>query len=87
MQESTTSDITQQRKQAFLDAQLSRKANQDRFKHRADPILQQNEYFVTKISYNKTYNKFFNILYSPITNTNTARKPKNTTPNTSPSRT
>lgn len=45
MQEST-SDITQQRKQAYFDAQLSRIANQDKFKHRADPILQQNEYYV-----------------------------------------
>lgn len=59
MQESNTSDITQQRKQAYFDAQLSRIANQDKFKHRADPILQQNEYYVN-ITYimHQIFNKF-----------------------------
>jgi hypothetical protein len=36
-------------KQAYLDSIKSRQANIDRFKVKSDPILQQNDYYVSKI--------------------------------------
>ena len=36
-------------KQAYIDSQNSRKANMDKYKHKSDPILQQNEYYVSLI--------------------------------------
>ena len=40
------------RKQAYMDANASRKANQDKFNYKSDPILQQNDYYVRKIIIN-----------------------------------
>ncbi len=34
-------------KQAYMDSNSSRKANIDKYKHKTDPILQQNEYYVS----------------------------------------
>ena len=39
-------------KQAYMDANASRKANQDKFNYKSDPILQQNDYYVRKIIIN-----------------------------------
>ena len=36
-------------KQAYLDANYSRKANINKFNYKSDPILQQNDYYVSKI--------------------------------------
>ena len=33
-------------KQAYLDANNSRKANLNKFNYKSDPILQQNDYYV-----------------------------------------
>ena len=40
-------------RQAYLDSIKSRQANIDRFKVKSDPILQQNDYYVSKIQFNK----------------------------------
>ena len=39
-------------RQAYLDSTKSRQANIDRYKVKTDPILQQNDYYVSKIIYN-----------------------------------
>ena len=36
-------------KQAYLDSSNSRKANMDKFNYKSDPILQQNDYYVSNI--------------------------------------
>ena len=40
-------------RQAYLDSIKSRQANIDRFKFKSDPILQSNDYYVSKIQFNK----------------------------------
>lgn len=39
-------------KQAYLDSINARKANQDKFNFRSDPILQQNDNYVRLIIFN-----------------------------------
>ena len=39
-------------KQAFLDSSNSRKANMNKFNYKSDPILQQNEYYVSTKKFN-----------------------------------
>ena len=34
-------------KQAYMDSINSRKANMDKFNYKSDPILQQNDYYVS----------------------------------------
>ena len=43
-------------KQAYLDSINARKANMDKFNFKSDPILQQNEYYVSFI-----FNNIINI--------------------------
>ena len=40
--------FTELSKQAYMDASVSRKANMDKFNYKSDPILQQNDYYVSK---------------------------------------
>ena len=40
--------FTELSKQAYIDAYVSRKANMDKFNYKSDPILQQNDYYVSK---------------------------------------
>ena len=49
MQNISDQQFNQLSKQADIDANASRKANQDKFNYKSDPILQQNEYYVRKI--------------------------------------
>ena len=42
-------------KQAYLDSIKARKANQDKFNFKSDPILQQNDYYVRLIVFNNIY--------------------------------
>jgi hypothetical protein len=39
--------FTELSKQAFMDASISRKANMDKFNYKSDPILQQNDQYVS----------------------------------------
>ena len=42
-------------KQAYLDSINARKANQDKFNFKSDPILQQNDYYVRLIIFNSIF--------------------------------
>ena len=42
-------NIEELRKQAYLDSHLSRQKNIDKYKYSTDPILQQNDNYVSKI--------------------------------------
>ena len=42
--------FTELSKQAFMDASISRKANMDKFNYKSDPILQQNDQYVSLIT-------------------------------------
>ena len=55
-------------KQAYLDSSNSRKANMDKFNYKSDPILQQNDYYVSNILYFNLNIKI--ILYSQSPNIN-----------------
>lgn len=39
-------------KQSYMDSSNSRKANMDKFNYKSDPILQQNEYYVSNFLFN-----------------------------------
>ena len=39
-------------KQAYIDSMNSRLANIDKYKYKSDPILQQNDYYVSNQKYN-----------------------------------
>ncbi len=39
-------------KQAYLDSNNSRRANMDKFNYKSDPILQQNDYYVSIFIFN-----------------------------------
>lgn len=45
-------------KQAYMDSINSRKANMDKFNYKSDPILQQNDYYVSITIYLILYRKF-----------------------------
>jgi hypothetical protein len=50
-------------KQAYMDSNNSRIANMDKYKYKTDPILQQNDYYVSLIFdfFFKTIRNFHNI--------------------------
>ena len=50
-------------KQAYIDSMNSRQANIDKYKYKSDPILQQNDYYVSNQKYNN-YNKYFRKLHN-----------------------
>lgn len=52
MNPKTDNKIYELGRQAYLDSVNSRQANIDRFKVKTDPILQQNDYYVSKQNYN-----------------------------------
>ena len=51
---STNDNIEELRRQAYFDAQLSRKANVDKYRNYADPILQQNNFYVSVLQFKYT---------------------------------
>ena len=48
MNPQTENKIYELGRQAYLDSMNSRQTNIDRFKVKTDPILQQNDYYVSK---------------------------------------
>lgn len=51
-------------KKAYMDSINSRKANMDKFNYKSDPILQQNDYYVSNINLiflQKKFRKHLNI--------------------------
>jgi len=51
---SSNDNIEELRRQAYFDAQLSRKANVDKYRNYADPILQQNNFYVSVLQFKYT---------------------------------
>lgn len=47
MSETTENKINDPGRKAYLDSIKSRQANIEKFKYKSDPILQQNEYYVS----------------------------------------
>ena len=50
-------------KQAYIDSINSRQANIDKYRNKTDPILQQNDYYVSK-----QYNIILNLQFAIIKN-------------------
>ena len=48
MSDPKENNINDPGRQAYLDSIKSRQANIERFKFKSDPILQQNDYYVSK---------------------------------------
>ena len=56
-------NIEELRKQAYLDSHLSRQKNVDKYKYYTDPILQQNDNYVSRTLITNKYKNIENKRY------------------------